>query len=172
MDEGSGASMPQMSQEQIQQNEARAKQEEQERQRLLGRILHKDALARIANIAAANPRKARKLEDNIITSARQGQILEQVTEKDLIKMATAVKASGEGRQRIRFERRKTLLDTAGTDPEYARRLGVDITGWNDAFSGENSESQYSDISVPDEDGKGGGAGAGDDDDDEQSGYDY
>eukprot|EP00961_Rhodomonas_salina_P218312 2949837-Rhodomonas_salina.2 len=47
--------------------------------------------------------------------------------------------------KIKFARRKSLLDSAGTDPEFVKRLGIDISfieGWDEQLSDEASASQY------------------------------
>lgn len=170
---GLGVDQPQqvVSPEQMQQMQAEASQLEQARKEILSRIMHPKALARIANIAAANPHKARSLEDRFINSAREGQILEQVTEQDLVKMIGASNREKGMQAKIKFARRKSLLDSAGTDPEFVKRLGIDISfieGWDEQLSDEASASQYSDISVeePADTGEAkDGDSDGDDDDD-------
>ena len=54
------------------------REEDQMRQQLLSRVLDKEAYARLGNVQSIDPRRARHVEDRIISMARSGQILEEV----------------------------------------------------------------------------------------------
>jgi DNA-binding TFAR19-related protein (PDSD5 family) len=48
------------------------------REQLLGRVLSKEAYARLGNVQSVDPGRARLVEDRILNMARTGRLLQEV----------------------------------------------------------------------------------------------
>jgi hypothetical protein len=100
-----------------------------------------DASSAVINIAAVKPERARRFENNIIERARNGQILKQMTEEEVITMLRDHNEKQQKASSIRFRRKKSLIDNMGYNQEMADRLGINIDGW-DAVDESSGKSQY------------------------------
>ena len=112
------------------------------------------------NIAAVKPERARRFENSIIEKARNGQILKQITEEEVITMLRDHNEKQQKVSNIRFRRKKSLIDNMGYNQEMADRLGINIDGW-DAVDESSGKSQYTSEEVFDDlSGDAGKAGEG------------
>lgn len=119
------------------------REEDAMRQQLLGRVLCKEAYARLGYVQSVDPQRARVIENKIVGMARSGQILKELTDTQLTRIMEGIKETRSvTHSQIKYERRSSLLDTLGLDPAYASKLGVEIEGWDSPVAEkENSLSE-------------------------------
>ena len=122
----------------------------QMRQQLLSRILTRQAFERLRNVQFSNPKRAAQIEDKLVFMARSGQLLQALTDAQLVRIMEATQAPRTlASKKIKYQRRTSVLDTLGLDPEYAKKLGVEIGGWDmPVEEADGSHSEYSSVEVP------------------------
>ena len=125
-------------------------EEEQMRQQLLSRILSREAFERMRNVQFSNPKRAAQIEDKLVFMARSGQLLQALTDAQLVRIMEATQAPRTfASKKIKYQRRSSMLDTLGLDPEYAKKLGVEIGGWDMPLEeADRAHSEYSSVEVP------------------------
>ena len=137
-----------------------AEEMEQMRTQLLGRVLSREAYERLGNVQTVNPERARLVEDKVLAMARSGQLLQELTDSQMLRILEGTKPPKSLSKKIKFQRRSSVFDTIGLDPEYARKLGVETEGWDSPLSEfDNPASEYSDVEVPGSAPDGGDSGA-------------
>jgi len=88
------------------------KQLEQEiaKNSILTQVMDQSALARLNNIAAAKPEKAKALENLVIQLARSGQIREKLTDQRLRQLLDQISEKTSKTTTVKFDRRRNRFD--------------------------------------------------------------
>jgi len=92
--------------------DAQKKKLEQEiaKNSILTQVMDQSALARLSNIAAAKPEKAKALENLVIQLARTGQIREKLTDQRLRQLLDQISEKTSKTTTVKFDRRRNRFD--------------------------------------------------------------
>ncbi|CAD5207080.1 unnamed protein product [Bursaphelenchus okinawaensis] len=93
----------------------KANEQELMKQSILSQVLDQDALARLSNLAAVKPDKARGVEAMIIQMARTGQIGGKLDDEGFKKILNQVSAASQKVTTVKFDRRRCALDSDDDD---------------------------------------------------------
>lgn len=102
---------PQAAQEQ----QERARQEQEMKNSLLTQCLDQAARARLANIRAAKPEKAAMVENVIMRMAQSGQLAGKMNEETLKGLLGNISEKTQKKTTVKFDRRRTNLDDSDDD---------------------------------------------------------
>jgi programmed cell death protein 5 len=93
--------------------EARKMMEQQEMMRntILKQVLDQSAIARLSNLAAAKPDKAKGVEAMIVQMARSGQISGKLSDEALRQLLDKVSERSHKTTTVKFDRRRAALDS-------------------------------------------------------------
>merc|ERR1719217_39812 len=105
-------------QQQVQEQQAKAQAMEEQRKELLQKVLTPEANDRLARIALVKPDKARKLEDMVLMMAQKGQVQSQITDSYMKQMLEGISDGGETTKAtsVKFDRRR-FGDDSDSEPD-------------------------------------------------------
>jgi len=92
----------------------RAQQQEQQeaaRRTMLGSVLSQEAAARLNTIRLTKPAKAEQLEAYVLQCAQSGRLSGKLGEAELVAMVTQLNTQQAGAARVKFDRRRCMLDS-------------------------------------------------------------
>uniref|UniRef100_A0A1I8A8V2 Programmed cell death protein 5 n=1 Tax=Steinernema glaseri TaxID=37863 RepID=A0A1I8A8V2_9BILA len=98
-------------QKEAQARKAAAEQQEDMKNSILSQCLHQDAIARLSNLAAAKPEKARMVENMIVQMARRGQIAGKMSDAALRQLLDRVSEQTQRTTTVKFDRRRAAIDS-------------------------------------------------------------
>eukprot|EP00800_Vazella_pourtalesii_P009867 TRINITY_DN2475_c0_g5_i1.p1 TRINITY_DN2475_c0_g5~~TRINITY_DN2475_c0_g5_i1.p1 ORF type:complete len:123 (-),score=36.47 TRINITY_DN2475_c0_g5_i1:563-931(-) len=78
---------------------------------LLSQILTQDARARLNSIALVKPERAKMIETNLLRMAQSGQIMDKLTEPQLIDLLEKFTSQTKTSTKVNFQRRKVDSDS-------------------------------------------------------------
>ncbi|KAI6645687.1 Programmed cell death protein 5-like protein [Oopsacas minuta] len=93
-----------------QEGEEKARVEEMQNM-LLSQILSQDARARLNSIAIVKPDKAKVVETQLLRMAQSGQIMDKLTEAQLIDLLERFNSQMKSDTKVKFQRRKVDSDS-------------------------------------------------------------
>ncbi|XP_076470920.1 programmed cell death protein 5-like [Babylonia areolata] len=102
---------PQAAQEQ----QEKARQEQEFKETLLSQCLDQPARARLANIKAAKPEKAAMVENVIVRMAQTGQLAGKMNEQSLKGLLENISERTQKKTTVKFDRRRANLDDSDED---------------------------------------------------------
>ena len=106
--DGSSRGAPQLSPEEM----AKRKDEQDiAKNSILIQVLDQNALARISNLAAVKPEKAKAVENMIIQMAKSGQIQEKLTDERFRQLLDQISERTTKTTTVKFDRRRAAMDS-------------------------------------------------------------
>ncbi|KAI1717916.1 double-stranded DNA-binding domain-containing protein [Ditylenchus destructor] len=88
-----------------------ARQQEIMKNNVLTQVMDQNALARLNNLAAVKPEKAKAVENMIISMARTGQIREKLTDERLRQLLDQISEKTTKTTTVHFDRRRAAIDS-------------------------------------------------------------
>ncbi|CAG9534570.1 unnamed protein product [Cercopithifilaria johnstoni] len=88
-----------------------AEREENMKNAILSQVLDQDAMARLSNLSAAKPEKARMVENMIVQMARRGQIAGKMDDESLRRLLTRFSENTRQITTVKFDRRRAAIDS-------------------------------------------------------------
>uniref|UniRef100_A0A915E770 Programmed cell death protein 5 n=1 Tax=Ditylenchus dipsaci TaxID=166011 RepID=A0A915E770_9BILA len=98
---------------QVSAEEAAKRNSEQEvmKNSILTQVLNQDARARLNNLAAVKPEKAKAVENMIIQMARMGQIREKLSDERFRQLLDQISEKTTKTTTVKFDRRRAAIDS-------------------------------------------------------------
>uniref|UniRef100_A0A0R3S0I4 Programmed cell death protein 5 n=1 Tax=Elaeophora elaphi TaxID=1147741 RepID=A0A0R3S0I4_9BILA len=88
-----------------------AEREENMKNAILSQVLDQNAMARLSNLSAAKPEKARMAENMIVQMARRGQIAGKMNDEALRQLLTRFSEQTRQTTTVKFDRRRAAIDS-------------------------------------------------------------
>lgn len=86
-------------------------QQEMAKNSILSQVLDQSAMARLSNLAAAKPEKAKMVENTIIQMARLGQIAGKLSDEALKQILDRIAGQTQKTTVVKFDRRRAAIDS-------------------------------------------------------------
>ncbi|KAK6100336.1 Double-stranded DNA-binding domain family protein [Brugia pahangi] len=97
--------------EQAEKAKEAAEREENMKNRILSQVLDQNAMARLSNLSAAKPEKARMVENMIVQMARRGQIVGKMNDEKLRQLLSHFSERTRQTTTVKFDRRRAAIDS-------------------------------------------------------------
>uniref|UniRef100_A0A914HIT4 Programmed cell death protein 5 n=1 Tax=Globodera rostochiensis TaxID=31243 RepID=A0A914HIT4_GLORO len=114
--------------------EAAKRQADQEfaKNSILTQIIDKSGMARLSNLRAAKPEKARAVEGMLIDMARSGRIRGKLSDSELRTLLDRVSAAGATKStKVKYDRRRAAIDSDGESDTPDKKDGGESSSSDD-----------------------------------------